>query len=84
MTNKRKLNLNLIIGIVFLTMIATPVIISFFWLPYDVNAMDPSAILHSPSLKHVFGTDNFGRDIFCRVIEGTRSTFLIALFTVIA
>ncbi|MBO4415581.1 MAG: dipeptide/oligopeptide/nickel ABC transporter permease/ATP-binding protein, partial [Lachnospiraceae bacterium] len=80
----KKLNINLIIGIIFLTMVATPVLLSFFWLPYDVNAMDSSSILHSPSLKHIFGTDNFGRDIFCRVIEGTRSTFLIALFTVIA
>ena len=81
---KKKLNINLIIGIIFLELVSIPVLISFFWLPYDVNAMDPSSILHSPSLKHIFGTDNFGRDIFCRVIEGTRSTFLIALFTVIA
>ena len=82
--HKIKLNTNLIIGICLLLLVSTPVVISFFWMPYDVNAMDSSSILQAPSLRHVFGTDNFGRDIFCRVIEGTRSTFLIALFTVIA
>ena len=79
-----KLNKNLIIGIVLLLLVSTPVVISFLWMPYDVNSMDSSVILTPPSIKHWFGTDNFGRDIFCRVIEGTRSTFMIAIFTVAA
>ena len=80
--SKIKLNKNLIIGIVLLLLVSTPVVVSFLWLPYDVNAMDSSSMFSPPSLTHWFGTDNFGRDIFCRVIEGTRSTFLIAIFTV--
>ncbi|MCR5323919.1 MAG: ATP-binding cassette domain-containing protein [Lachnospiraceae bacterium] len=81
---KIKLNTNLIIGMILLLLVSTPVVLSFFWMPYDVNAMDSSAIFQPPSFSHVFGTDNFGRDIFCRVIEGTRATFLIAVFTVAA
>ena len=80
----KKLNSQLIVGIILLLLICIPVLISFFWLPYDVNAMDPSVILKSVSISHPFGTDNFGRDIFCRVILGTRATFLIAVFTVVA
>ncbi|MCR5331490.1 MAG: ABC transporter permease, partial [Lachnospiraceae bacterium] len=81
---KNKLNINLTIGIILLLLVSTPVVLSFFWLPYDVNTMDSSVIFRSPSFLHVFGTDNFGRDIFCRVIVGTRATFLIAIFTVVA
>ncbi|MBP5331164.1 MAG: ATP-binding cassette domain-containing protein [Lachnospiraceae bacterium] len=74
----------MIIGIILLVLVSTPVVLSFFWLPYDVNSMDSSVILQAPSFRHCFGTDNFGRDIFCRVIVGTRATFLIAIFTVVA
>jgi peptide/nickel transport system permease protein len=35
-----------------------------------------------PVWNHLFGTDNFGRDIFSRVLEGGRTTFFIALCTV--
>ena len=33
--------------------------------------------LESPSMRHYFGTDGFGRDVFSRVIHGARSTLLI-------
>ncbi|MBO7634491.1 MAG: ABC transporter permease, partial [Lachnospiraceae bacterium] len=78
----KKLNRDLVIGIIMVLLVSIPVVLSIFWLPYNVNEMDYGAIFHAPSLRHIFGTDNFGRDIFCRVIEGARSTFLIALFTV--
>jgi peptide/nickel transport system permease protein len=43
------------------------------WLaPYDPIAQDVPARLQGPSLAHLFGTDNFGRDILSRVIHGTR------------
>jgi peptide/nickel transport system permease protein len=47
---------------------------SFFLpLPYDPNMPQPEVGLSSPSLAHLFGTDNLGRDIFSRVIvAGTR------------
>lgn len=36
----------------------------------------------APSFTHLFGTDQFGRDIFARVVFGTRSAVLTALFAV--
>lgn len=36
----------------------------------------------APSLRHLFGTDNFGRDIFSRVMVGARTTFFISACTV--
>lgn len=59
------------------------VIVGFFYTPYDPNGMDQTVKNMPPSLKHLFGTDNFGRDILSRVMEGSRTTFLIAIGTTI-
>lgn len=40
--------------------------------PYDPIAQDYDHLLQGPSLQHIFGTDNFGRDIFSRIIYGGR------------
>ena len=49
--------------------------------PYDPTAFDYNAILQAPSVHHWFGTDNFGRDVFSRVVYGARIDMQIALFT---
>ena len=50
--------------------------------PYDPLASDTSATLQAPSLRHLFGTDLLGRDIFSRVVVATRLDFVIALTSV--
>ena len=44
--------------------------------PYDPVVQDLTARLQAPSAQHWFGTDNFGRDIFSRVIYGGRYSLL--------
>lgn len=51
--------------------------------PYDPIAQDLTVRLEAPSAAHIFGTDNFGRDIFSRVIYGGRYSLLAGLLTVI-
>ncbi len=51
--------------------------------PHDPLASDTTATLQSPSLKHWFGTDQLGRDIFSRVLVATRLDFAIAVSSVI-
>src|ERR1700729_3694367 len=46
--------------------------------PYDPLASDTSVALKPPSLAHWFGTDQLGRDIFSRVIIGSRDILTIA------
>lgn len=58
------------------------ILLGCFWTPYGPSAMDAGAKFQPPSLSHLFGTDNFGRDIFSRVLQGADSTFLIALCVV--
>ncbi len=50
--------------------------------PYDPLASDTSATLQAPSLRHWFGTDQLGRDIFSRVVVATRLDLMISLSSV--
>ncbi len=45
--------------------------------PYDPYRVDPIVRLQPPSLAHLFGTDALGRDIFSRIVYGTRLFVLI-------
>jgi peptide/nickel transport system permease protein len=47
--------------------------------PYDPQAMNPVDRLLPPSASHLFGTDQFGRDIFSRAIYGGRASMTVAL-----
>jgi peptide/nickel transport system permease protein len=51
-------------------------------LPHDPLEQDTNAILSAPSSEHWFGTDQFGRDIFSRVLVGIRSSAEIAITAV--
>jgi peptide/nickel transport system permease protein len=50
--------------------------------PYDPNALDVPARLEGPSLAHLLGTDNLGRDVFSRVLYGGRIALGVALTAV--
>src|SRR5262245_10030437 len=45
--------------------------------PYDPLHIDFAGILTAPSLEHWCGTDAFGRDIFSRIIYGSRTALVI-------
>ena len=71
-------NLYLWVGI-FMTGAALLVaIVGVFWTPYSTTAMSAAERFAPPSLRHLFGTDNFGRDIFSRVMKGAGTTILIS------
>ena len=58
------------------------ILVGAFWTPYDPNVMNAAEKMAGPGLRHLLGTDNFGRDIFSRVVQGAGATFLIALCSV--
>ena len=49
--------------------------------PFDPYVQDFMNVLQPPNLAHPFGTDNFGRDIFSRVIFGARVDLVIGFVT---
>ncbi|MEX2536644.1 MAG: ABC transporter permease [Trueperaceae bacterium] len=50
--------------------------------PYDYQTMDFTAQFAAPSLAHPFGTDEFGRDVFTRVLHGAAVSMQVALIAV--
>src|SRR5215471_2142272 len=51
-------------------------------MPYDPNRIDVQSTLQPPSLAHLLGTDNQGRDLLSRVIFGARMSSLISVTSV--
>ncbi|HEU5386007.1 MAG TPA: ABC transporter permease [Streptosporangiaceae bacterium] len=47
------------------------------------SATNPVAALQAPSLHHLFGTDQVGRDVFSRVLYGARVSPLVALLVLV-
>lgn len=74
-----------VIGLVIIVVIVF--VATFGWLivprPDEVYESNILLRLKPPSWDYPFGTDNLGRDIFSRVILGTRSALIVAL-TVVA
>jgi peptide/nickel transport system permease protein len=70
------------IAIVGLAVLATILVAAIFapvLAPYDPSRIEPLSRLQPPSGGHWFGTDQFGRDIFSRVIYGSRLALLIGV-----
>lgn len=77
---KRKTAVASLIFLIFLALVAllAPVIA-----PYDPNAADYSNLLQGPSAAHIWGTDEFGRDVFSRLLVGARLSLSVALGSVV-
>ena len=58
-------------------------VLGFFWTPCSTTAMSAAERFQAPSWGHLFGTDNFGRDIFSRVMKGASTTVLVGLLVVL-
>ena len=80
--SKQKNTWFLKVGLILTVFMVAVILIGQFWTPYDPNQMSGSEKMQGPSIHHIFGTDNFGRDIFSRVVQGAGATFMIAFATV--
>lgn len=72
-------NKGAIIGMLFLVILVVAAILSGFIFDYDkvVIGQDISNRLQWPSMQHIFGTDDLGRDIFVRILYGARYSLII-------
>ena len=77
-------NKGAIIGMVFLILLVLAAISSSFIFDYDTDVIGQNMAerLQTPSLQHWFGTDEFGRDLFARVIYGARYSLIIGVGSV--
>ena len=59
-------------------------VVSLFWLPYDPEEMYLAPKLSLPSISHLMGTDQFGRDVMSRIMKGIQVSFGIGVVVVAA
>lgn len=73
-----------VLGMIILTIIIVTSIVASFFIDYDTQIVRQVASerLQRPSQKHPFGTDQYGRDIFMRVLYGARYSLTIGIVAV--
>lgn len=71
------------VSIALLLLIILAAIFSELITPYGYMERDLTNTFALPSLEHLFGTDNLGRDIFSRVLVGGRISLLVAFGSVL-
>jgi len=69
-------------GLIIIALYLLVAIFADFITPHSISEMDLSVRNLSPSSEHWFGTDDFGRDIFSRVLYGTRYSLGLGLGSV--
>lgn len=82
MMKKKKLSAAAIVSLAFLAL----VILASLLAPlsrYDPNAVDLTHKFQNPSAQHWFGTDDFGRDYFTRILYGGRVSLSVGLLTML-
>lgn len=79
---ENRINWFLVLGGIITAFMVILIVVGYFWTPYDPGAMDNACKGQAPSLAHLMGTDNFGRDIFSRVLQGAGTTLFISVCVV--
>ena len=79
-----KKNKMAMLGLTILVMLALTAIFADVIADYDtkVIAQDIPNRLQGPSMEHWCGTDEFGRDIFARLVHGSRVSLVVGLISV--
>lgn len=77
-------NKSFLVGFCLISFFFVIMAVGFFYLPYNPNETDSSSQFLPCSMKHIFGTDHLGRDVFSRLVWGIRISFgigtLVMLF----
>ena len=72
-----------VLGLIVIVVLVIIAIIGPYITPYDYTAYDYMNTLSGPSPEHLFGTDQYGRDILSRMLVGTRLTLGVSLSAVV-
>jgi peptide/nickel transport system permease protein len=80
---KTQMHPGLKVGGIMLLLLVAGATLAPFITHYDPDGQDFDQILLPPSANHLFGTDNFGRDVFTRVLYGARIDLRIGILAVI-
>ena len=81
----RKIKLAML-GLAILVVMVALAVCADWIADYDTNVtgMNMAERLQTPSAKHWFGTDSYGRDVFARIIHGSRLSLSLSIFAMLA
>ena len=71
-------------GLLMVLVIAVVAIFAPAIAPFDYQAQNYEAVRAAPNSTQLFGTDQFGRDVFSRVVYGARISLIVGFFSVLA
>ncbi len=71
-----------LLGFAILLVIFLLAVFADFAAPYGFSKQNLRARFQSPSMQHFFGTDEFGRDIFSRIVFGARISLQVGFLAV--
>lgn len=72
-------NVGAMLGVALLTLVVLVAILAPWIAPYDAYKLDVMNKFRPPDAKNIMGTDDLGRDVFSRVVLGSRISFQVAL-----
>ncbi len=79
-----KPRLHTVLGGGLIALLLAAAALATVWTPYDPMRIDLRAKLSPPTWAHWLGTDEFGRDVASRALQGASTSCLVALLTVLA
>ena len=69
-------------GLILVVIVVGSAIFADWIVPYDPIAINIRERLQGPSVKHLMGTDQLGRDVFSRIVMGSRIALKVALVSI--
>jgi len=79
----RSMNAQLLLGVsIMCAIVLIAVVVPLVW-PYGPTDIVADDSLAPPSLRHLFGADNLGRDVFVRVADGYRISLSVAVGSIL-
>jgi ABC-type dipeptide/oligopeptide/nickel transport system permease subunit len=70
------------VGLIIIVILIIVAFFGRFMVPFDPNVGDLKDSLQGPSVHHIMGTDEQGRDIFSRIIDGTKVSLRVGVISV--
>ncbi len=80
---KNNLNQHIVIGLVLMAILLIFCLVAPFWVDYDIATTDAVNRLQAPSLTHLMGTDDLGRDVAARTLYGIRTSLCIGILVTV-
>lgn len=71
-----------VVGLIIISLLLFGAIFAGVITPYDFDKQDLTARFEMPSMAHLLGTDEFGRDLFTRILYGARISLFVGILSV--